>query len=94
MYSFLDPRHIFILIHVVLDVGLLSSRLSGARALGSEVPGVVAVVTLLDPLGLRVTLEGLFYLSKVSPKALLVRPVQREASSGEVHWNGDIVHGL
>ena len=93
MYGFLDPHHVFVLVHVVLDIGLASSRLSRAWAFGSEMPRVIAVIALLDPLGSRVALEGFFYLSNVSPEVLLVCPVRGEVSSGEVHWDGDVVHG-
>ena len=93
MYGFLDSRHVFVLVYVVLDIGLLSSCLSRAWALGGEVSGAIAVVTLSDSLGSWVVLEGFFYLSEVSSKALLVHPVWGKASSREVHWDGDIVHG-
>jgi len=56
-------------------------------------PRAITVITLLDSLRSRVALEGFFYLGGVSPKALLVCPVQREVSSGKVYWNRDIVHG-
>jgi len=93
VYGFLDSRHVFVLVHVVLDIGLLSLRLFRAWALSGEVSRAIAVVTLSDSLGSWTALEGFFYLSEVSSKALLVRPVWGKASSGEVHWNGDIVHG-
>ena len=93
MYGLLDSCHVFILVHVILDVGPSSSRLFRVWALGGEVPRAIAVITLSDPLGSRVTLERFFHLSEVSPEVLLVCSIRGEASSGEVHWDRDIVHG-
>ena len=89
----MDSCHVFVLVHVVLDVGLSSSHLSRARAFSGKVSRAVAVVTLSDPLGSRVAWERSFHLSEVSPKALLVCSVWGKASSGEVHWDRNIVHG-
>ena len=93
MYSLLDPYHVFVLVHVVLDIGLVSSRLPGVQAFGGEVSRAIAVVALSDSLGSGVLLEGPFHLSNVSPEALLVCSVQGEASSREVHWDRDVVYG-
>ena len=54
--------------------------------------GAITVVALSDPL-LGATLERFLYLGDVPSEVLPVCSVQREASFGEVHWNGDIVHG-
>ena len=91
MYGFLDPSHVFVLVHIVLDVGLPSSRLLGVWTLGSKVARVIAVVTSSGIL-LWAALERSFYLSDVSPEALLVCSVRGKAPSGEVHWDWDIVH--
>ena len=89
----MDPSHIFILVHIVLDVGLSSSRLLGVRALGSKMARAVAVVASSGIL-LKAALERSFYLSDISSGALLVCSVRGEAPSGEVHWDWDVVHGL
>jgi len=93
VYGFLDPHYVFVLVHVVLDIGLASSRLFRVWAFGSKVPGVIAVIALSDPLRSRAVLEGFSHLGNVSSEALLVCPIRGKASSREVHWNGDIVHG-
>jgi len=93
VYSFLNSCHVFILVHVVLDIGPASLRLSRVRAFGGKVPRVIAVVTLLDLLGSGVTLEGFFHLGNISSEALLVCSVWGKVSSGEVHRDRDIVHG-
>ena len=54
--------------------------------------GAIIVVALSDPL-LGAMLERFLYLGNVPSEVLPVCSVQREASFGEVHWNGDIVHG-
>jgi hypothetical protein len=91
VYSFLDPGHVFVLVHVVLNIGLMSSRLPGVWAFSSEVSGAITVVALSDPL-LGAVLERSFYLGGVPSEALLVCSVRGKASSGEVHRDGDIVH--
>jgi hypothetical protein len=93
VYSFLDSRHVFILVHVVLDIGLVSLCLSRVQAFSGKVPRVIAVVTLSDLLGLGVTLEGFFHLGNISSEALLVCSIWGKVSSREVHWDRDIVHG-
>ncbi len=48
MYLFLYLGEIFILVHVVLDLGLAHSGSLGGSALPGEVAGFIAVVALLD----------------------------------------------
>jgi len=60
-------------------------------AFSSKVTGAIAVVALLDFL-LGVMLERPFYLGDIPSEALLACSVQGEASSGEVHWDWDVVH--
>jgi len=67
-------------------------HLPGVWAFSGEVARVIAVVALSDPL-LGAALERSVYLGDVPPKALLVCSVWGKASSGEVHWDWDIVHG-
>ena len=88
----MDPSHVFVLVHVVLDIGLSSSCLPGVWAFSGKVTRVIAVVALLDFL-LGVMLERPFHLGDVPSEALLACSVWGEASSGEVHWDWDIVHG-
>ena len=92
MYGFLDSGHVFILVHIVLDIGLSSSCLPGEQAFGGEVAGAIAIVALSDPL-LGAALKRPIYLSDVPSEALLVCSVWGEVSSGEVHWDWDVVHG-
>jgi hypothetical protein len=92
VYGFLDSSHVFVLVHIVLDIGLSSSCLPGERAFGGEVAGAIAIVALSDPL-LGAALKGSLYLGNVPSEVLLVCSVRGEASSREVHWDGDIVHG-
>ena len=46
MYLFLYLGEIFVLVHVVLDLGLAHSGLFGGSALPGEVAGFVAIVAL------------------------------------------------
>jgi hypothetical protein len=92
VYGFLDPSHVFVLVHVVLNIGLSCSCLPRVQTFGGEVTRAIAVVALSDPL-LGATLGGPFHLGDISPKVLLVCPVQGKASSGEIHWDWDVVHG-
>ena len=93
MYSLLDSHHVFFLVQVVLDIGLVTSCLPRVWAFGGRVSRLITIVTLLDSLGLGVLLEGSLYLGDISSEALLVCPILGEASSRKVHWNGDVVHG-
>jgi len=61
-------------------------------AFGGKVARVIAVVAFLDSL-LGAALERSLYLSNVPSEVLLVRSVRGKASSGEVHWDWDVVHG-
>jgi len=72
VHGFLDSRHVFVLVHVVLDVGLASLHFSQSYAFSSEVSGAVAIVALLNSLRARVALEWFPYLGNISLKALLV----------------------
>jgi hypothetical protein len=92
VYSFLDPSHVFILVHIVLDIGLSSLHLPGVWAFSGKVTGAIAVVALLDSL-LGAALERPFHLGDIPSEALLACSVQGEASSREVYWDWDIVHG-
>jgi len=84
VYGFLDPGHVLVLIHIVLDIGLSSSHLPGVWAFGGEVARAITVVALLDPL-LGAALERSLYLGDVFSEALLVCSVRGKAPSGEVH---------
>jgi hypothetical protein len=84
VYGFLDPSHVFILIHIVLDVGLSSSCLPGVQAFGSKVARTIAVVAFSNLL-LGAALERSLYLGDVFSEALLVCSVRGKAPSGEVH---------
>jgi hypothetical protein len=93
VYGLLDSCHILVLVHIVLGISLAFSCLPWVWAFSSKVSGAIAVVAFSDSLGAGVMLGWSFYLSDVSPEVLLIRPVQGEVSSGEVHRDGDIVHG-
>jgi len=91
VYSFLDPGHVFVLVHIVLDIGLSSLHLPGVWAFGGKVAGAVTVVALPDPL-LGTALERSLHLGDISSEALLVCSVWGKASSGEVHRDWNIVY--
>ena len=80
----MDPSHVFVLVHVVLDIGLSSLRLSGVWAFSSKVAGAIAVVALSDSL-LGAALERPLYLSDIPSEALLACSVWGKASPREVH---------
>jgi len=94
VYGFLNLRHVFFLIHVVLNIGLASSHFPWLCAFSSEVSRAVAVIAFADSLWARVALECFPYLGNVSSEALLVGcPVWGEASPRQVHRDWDVVHG-
>jgi len=103
----LDLRKVFVLVHVILDIGLLDSHSFGPLEFPSEVPWFVTVVALpywgscalgVLPYLSCVSLTVLFVLlglSYVGPSWALVvsQPplVGWGASPREVHWNRDII---
>ena len=82
MDGFLDIGHVFILVHIVLDICSLGLGMLRLGAFCSKMSGIVTVIALLDALGSR----SFFYLCYISSKAgLSLSSVWGELASRQVH---------